>query len=332
MQPFLLLFALAVAPTEGRVEVEIRQTRFDRGPIRYSVPVSIDGRPPIEVMLDTGSTGLRLLPKAAPQATAQAGRLHRYSYRNGVVLDGRIVRTRLTVGDFQTSAEVSATAEVSCAPDRPKCPAADLPPEQFRIGGVGPGAGFEGILGAGLRASDVENPLTHLRDQAWIVLLPRPQDAGHGKLILNPTPAERAKFTFFPLQKDPRGRGHWADNMLPACLMTGQAQLCAPTLLDSGGPAMVFVSRTPQSTADWPAGAKANLVFGGIDQPGSKQDFVIGEGPGARLQFAPPPANLPWEGLNAGVLPFHHFAVFYDAKAGKIGLAPRDALASPAEP
>ncbi|NGM51806.1 hypothetical protein G5B46_19505 [Caulobacter sp. 602-2] len=330
MPLFLLIAALASAQPEGRVEIEIRQNRFEGGPIRYSVPVSIEGRAPVDVMLDTGSTGLRLLPTAAPSGKGQ--RAQRYAYRNGVVLEGQVVRTRLAIGGFETEADVSATATVACAPDRPGCPAAGLPPERFRIGGSGPTNGFEGILGAGLRASDAENPLTHARDQAWIVLLPRPGEAAPGRLILNPSPEERAKFTLFSLQKDPRGRGHWADNAIPACLTSGAARLCAPTLLDSGGPALNFVSRAPQTPSDWPAGAEAGLTFGPPDAPGPSQDFVIGRGAGARLQFSMPPASLPWEGLNAGVLPFYDFAVLYDAKAGQVGLAPRKVFAPPAAP
>jgi len=38
---------------------------------------------------------------------------------------------------------------------------------------------------------------------------------------------------------------------------------------------------------------------------------------------------LPWEGLNAGVLPFYDFAVLYDAKAGQIGLAPKGDFSAP---
>ena len=67
----LLALVLAAAPlaasnvwafgTTQRVEVPIRQLTLPDGMIRYSVPVSVGGNPPIDAMLDTGSlrTGTR---------------------------------------------------------------------------------------------------------------------------------------------------------------------------------------------------------------------------------------------------------------------------------
>jgi hypothetical protein len=329
-----LLLALAVsgaAPQDKRVEVEIHQKRFEVGPPRYSVPVSIDGRAPIEAMLDTGSTGLRVLPSAGP-LEAKGGRPNRYTYRNGVVLTGLVTPARVTIGGVETRVAVSATSAVSCSQDRPSCPAAATTPEQYRIGGSNPSEGYSAILGAGLRAGDAENPLAHIGDQSWIVLLPKVGDAAPGKLILNPTPAERAKFTVFSLAKDPRGRGpFWADNAVPTCLSRegGGARLCAPTLLDSGAPGLNYISRSAPASADWPVDSNVSLAFGPSENQALKQSFVLGRGPGARLNFSSPPASLPWEGLNAGVLPFYDFAVLYDAKAGMIGLARREDFLAP---
>ena len=322
-----LLLALTVAvagPQDQRAEVEIHQKRFEVGPPRYSVPLSIDGGAPIEAMLDTGSTGLRLLPSAGP-LDGKSGRPNRYTYRNGVVLTGLITPAKVKIGGFETRVDVSATSAVSCSQDRPSCPAAGARPEQYRIGGSTPSEGYSAILGAGLRAGDAENPLAHLGDQVWIVLLPKVGDAAPGKLILNPTPAERVKFTLFALAKDTRGRGlFWADNTVPTCLFhEGGAPLCAPALLDSGAVGLNYISRSAPPSADWPAETSVSLAFGPPDSQVLKQSFVLGRGPGARLNFSTPPASLPWEGLNAGVLPFYDFAVLYDAKAGMIGLARR---------
>lgn len=334
MITLLLLLAIGASDVaaEGRSEIEIHQTRWPNAAPRYSIPLSIAGRAPIEVMLDTGSTGLRLLPAAGPVTEIRGARPQRYAYRNGVVLTGKTARAELAIGQFRTEVEFSATSAVACAPERPQCPAANLSPAQFRIGGATPTDGFLGILGAGLRAGDVDNPLTRTRDQAWILLLPRPGDATAGKLILNPTAAERARFTLFPLARDPRGDGSdWVDTV-PTCLVAaeGAKRLCAPTLLDSGAPGLNVISRSPPPD-EWPAGAKAELRFGQTDPLGPRQEVTLGRG-SARLVFTTPPANLPWEGLNAGDLPFHDFAVLYDAKAGTIGLAPRQAFMEPAAP
>jgi len=333
MSVVALVLALAVAgaePSSARVEVEIHQKRFEAGPPRYSVPLSIDGGAPIEAMLDTGSTGLRVLPSAGPLA-AKGVRPDRYVYRNGVVLTGAITPARIGIGSLQAKVDVSATSMVACSQDRPACPAAATAPQQYRIGGATPSEGYSAILGAGLRAGDAENPLAHLGQQAWIVLLPRPGDAAPGKLILNPTSAERARFTLFSLARDTRRRGDfWADNTVPACLSRdgAAARLCAPTLLDSGAAGLNYISRSAPVSDDWPTDASVNLAFGPPGSAAMSQSFVLGRG-AARLNFSTPPASLPWEGLNAGVLPFYDFAVLYDAKAGVIGLARRGDFSAP---
>jgi len=326
----VLALAMGAEPSSARVEVEIHQKQFEAGPPRYSVPLSIDGGAPIEAMLDTGSTGLRVLPSAGP-LTAKGVRPDRYVYRNGVVLTGAITPVRVGIGGLQVKVDVSATSAVACSQDRPSCPAAAIPTQQYRIGGSTPSEGFSAILGAGLRAGEAENPLAHLGEQAWIVLLPKPGDAAPGKLILNPTPAERARFTLFSLTRDTRRRGDfWADNTVPTCLSRdgAGAPLCAPTLLDSGAAGLNYISRSAPAFDDWPTETSVNLRFGPPGSTAMSLSFVLGRGP-ARLNFSTPPASLPWEGLNAGVLPFYDFAVLYDAKAGQIGLAPKGDFSAP---
>src|SRR4051812_20668327 len=98
---FLLVLSLLVAQQSVRAEsitLPISQTVLRDGMIRYSVPVSIDGGPTVDAMLDTGSVGLRVLAmpykdNATGVATAQNnlpahGRTSQYSYRSGVTLSG----------------------------------------------------------------------------------------------------------------------------------------------------------------------------------------------------------------------------------------------------
>jgi hypothetical protein len=333
----LLIGLLAIAgasETAGdRVEIPISQARFSNGPPRYSIPIALEGGAPIDAMLDTGSTGLNALPSvdiaSKPDKSARPARTF---YRNGVVLTGVTAPTRISLGGrLEVTAAVSRTQAVTCAPDRPTCPAASIAPTDYRIGAANPAEGFKAILGIGLRAGAADNPLTKIGGQAWIVVLPLPGDAGPGKLILNPSPEERGRFTLFQLPRDPRGAGgaFWADNAVPACLTDGKTTpLCAPALLDSGAPSIVYISRSPPP-ATWDRGAELGLGFGAPGATGLKQTFTVGRGPGTRVEVQPPPASLPWEGLNLGALPFYEWAVLYDARAGAIGLAPRKAFVAP---
>lgn len=327
------LLALAGAPDAGgeRLEVPISQARFSNGPPRYSIPVSVNGSAPIDAMLDTGSTGLNVLPGASASAKAdKSARPARTFYRNGVVLTGVTTPVSVSFAEQLTvTTAVSLTQAVTCSPDKPTCPAASVAPSDYRIGGVSPGEGFKAIIGVGLRAGAAENPLTKLGGQAWIVVLPQPGDPSPGKLILNPSPAERSRFTLFQLPRDSRGASgpFWADNAVPTCLSDGKATpICGSGLLDSGAPTIVHISRTASQTT-WERGSELELTFGPPGANALKQDFTVGKGPGTRVESQPPPANLPWEGLNLGMLPFFAWAVLYDAKAGVVGLAPRELFA-----
>ena len=51
--------------------------------------------------------------------------------------------------------------------------------------------------------------------------------------------------------------------------------------------------------------------------------FTVGDGPGTAVRYARPTTDKFPEELNAGFLPYFGFEVFYDSKAGKIGLKPR---------
>jgi hypothetical protein len=326
------LLALAGAMDAGgdRLEVPISQARFSNGPPRYSIPISVNGAAPIDAMLDTGSTGLNVLPAAAVSAKADKSvRPARTFYRNGVVLSGVTAPMSVSFGGrLKVTATISLTQAVTCSPDRPTCPAASIAPSDYRIGAINPGEGFKAILGVGLRAGAADNPLTKLGSQAWIVVLPQPGDPSPGKLILNPSPEERSRFTLFQLPRDDRAAGglFWADNAVPTCISDGgAAPICGPGLLDSGGPTVVYISRTAPRTT-WERGAELELIFGPPGSNALKQGFTVGKGPGTRVESQSPPANLPWEGVNVGVLPFYAWAVLYDAKAGVVGLARRESF------
>jgi hypothetical protein len=88
---YLLSLWLLLGPTATlageRLEVPIKQTLLTDGVTRYSISVAIGGSPPIDVMLDTGSTGLRMLPGTVPvSAYTISNRPSVYGYGSGVRL------------------------------------------------------------------------------------------------------------------------------------------------------------------------------------------------------------------------------------------------------
>jgi len=313
-----------------RVAIPIYQTQLPSGSIRYFVRLTIAGRR-VDAMLDSGSVGLRLLPRALPsRAYRQSATECAITFANGVELRGNVARIRLMLdgATAQRSTKVQIVRDVCCSSHRPNCPA-----EQIRKAGriFGEGfarMGFRAVLGVGLRASGIDNPLSRFAD-AWIIRLPLPGDSNPGSLILGPTSYERRGFLRFELQRHrvPTSSGEaigWQD-VVPGSLTTKgpRRSIAGPIALDTGAASIVVVrsGRHPQVTEDC---RDARFEFADTKQKALNLSFVINDRatPGSRT-FTRPPTGRQWEGIRAGILPYHSFLVFYDRRKGVIGLKPR---------
>src|ERR1041384_4252540 len=86
---FLALTA-AQAQSPPRAEVPIREVVLSDGERRYTIPISVGGTA-IEAGLDTGSTGLRILPNTLAASDAvDGGGNDRYSYGAGTEFRGEV--------------------------------------------------------------------------------------------------------------------------------------------------------------------------------------------------------------------------------------------------
>ena len=130
----ILALVLAAAPlaasnvwafgTTERVEVPIRQLTLPDGMIRYSVPVSIGGNPPIDAMLDTGSFGLRVLVRAvSPNQYTPTENQRSYRFESGVRLRGMIATAVVSVGAATTGTPIpiQVIQSVDCVKSKPSC-------------------------------------------------------------------------------------------------------------------------------------------------------------------------------------------------------------------
>jgi hypothetical protein len=242
---------LPSAGTTAHVEVPISQRRLSDGTIRYSVPVRVGGGRMIDAMLDTGSFGLRVMKDAVSSRRYQpTPEVRRYHFASGVVLEGRLARAEIAVGDAKTDAPVviQIVQSVTCGALKPDCPAARLDAADYRIGGDGlPREGFTAILGLSMRAPQVSspalNPLDFIGDRRWIIVLPRPDDKAPGKLIINPDPDDIAGFQTFPVLLHPfsdtdSGGRALRESQMPGCLdaQAPDQDDCKPILMDTGAP------------------------------------------------------------------------------------------------
>jgi len=325
----LALLAPSLALAQARAVAPISQTLLPDGDIRYSVPIRVGNSVPVDALLDTGSTGLRVMRTAIfRDSYTDTGFLSFSAFSAGDRLTGTVGTAVLNIGGLATDAAVpfEVVDSETCASFHPDCSASKVLAGDYGIGGDGiPGQGFEAILGVGLRdAQGAENPLEHLGTKQWIIDLPEPGQGGPGSLILNPDWQDLQGFTMFPLATE--GGGVWHDpgfsDTLPACLnnaTTGE-KICGQAILDTGAPGIIAFQDNAAGPL-WTPGAQASLTFGALSQK-----FAVDENPGTGL-LREPKSDAGIDIL-AGVVPFFAFDVFYDAAAGRIGLRPRNDAAN----
>jgi hypothetical protein len=322
----------ALAQTD-RVVVPISQTALSNGDIRYSVPVQVANSVTIPALLDTGSTGLRVMRGALVSASYQdTGFASLYAFGGGDMLRGTIGTAEISVGGVSTSGDVpfEVVTEASCADFRPVCSAAMVSAQDYGIGGDGiRGQGFQAILGVSLTiesgASYTANPLTHIGARRWIITLPEPGQSAAGALILNPDDQELQGFQMFQLAAvQSAGAGYdsgWVDT-LPGCLNDGTngQDVCGPAILDTGSPGIIADIVGGQTAPLWDRDDHVTMSFSTGNQSVSLP-FVADRNPGTGLLQEPAQGGA--TRLLDGFLPFFYFDVLYDAGNGQIGLRPR---------
>ncbi|WP_375391754.1 hypothetical protein [uncultured Sphingomonas sp.] len=95
----LLLLALLPAPALAqRAELPVREVDLPNGDRRFATTLSIDGQV-VEVGIDTGSTGLRVLPRGLSAAgRATNGARVTYSFGAGTGFAGEAVTVPVVAG------------------------------------------------------------------------------------------------------------------------------------------------------------------------------------------------------------------------------------------
>ena len=311
--PALMLMPLP-ARAADRVELPVRAVTLSDGTHRFGVPVTIDGRT-VEAGLDTGSTGLRIMARGVPGATA-TGSPTRYAYAIGTQFEGEAIALPVAFGAVAGSVKVQRIDRLSCTAAKRDCPVRrNDDPATFGIQANGlPNEGFVAILGINLRGNAVPNPFEALGVRRWIVELPRPGDPTPGRIVLNPTPADLDGYRRYRLLDD--------DNSLAACLSGPPplGRICGPATLDSGAPGLRVVDAVRHRPV--PSGTSATLTLGdGTDQAGmdvqtDRRDQA------SHLTFEQRP-DIRGPRLFFGIAPYFHWSVSYDADAHAIGLKPR---------
>lgn len=318
----LLLCLAGAAQAQTRVEVPIREVVLSNGQHRYTVPITVGGVQ-IEAGLDSGSTGLRILPGVIPATAEQStGKRTSYSYDSGTEFDGVLAEGEMTIG-VTGRARFQQIDKVGCKSGFASCPAAKVKLEEFGIQGSGlPNEGFKAILGVNMAPDVAPNPIIALGVKRWIIELPRPGEGKAGRLLLNPTDAEVADYKLFHVDgqfADQRGGLHDA---ISGCLINQSTKrsYCGPADLDTGAPGIQVGTSDPP--AAWPPRTPATMAFYDNGKPLMAADFTVDGGPGARLSFRPQP-RAPGARIYLGIIPYFAFSALYDPDAKVVGLKAR---------
>jgi hypothetical protein len=329
MRALLAFLAACIWPLSAsaaeRAEVPIRQSVAQSDTPRYWIELSIAGGPPLRAMLDTGSSGLRVLANVgAPAGATRTDETVRYGYTSGAAFSGPILTAPVTIGSLTTPASfrLHLIEAMTCSASKPQCPVSRTSPEAYRIGGRGT-EGFTAILGTNMGRSNVGTPLSAIAD-VWIIELPRPGSRAPGRLIMNPTPDERAGFERLPL--DPvfeRVDGNFHD-AVAGCVVSldGERSICGPTLLDSGAPVIEVSLGAGRTDASWGPGVPAAIAFPTPSGARMVARFVTGRDQPSKL-LVHEGQGQPRDRISAGSLPFYAFSVLYDPKERILGLKPR---------
>ena len=283
--------------------------------LRLYAQVTVGGAP-LRVLVDTGSTGLRVVESKVPAAaTAPAGPAGPTAYGSGVQITGTVARTSVALGPVTSPGPVPVelVTGTSCLPRRPRCGAADgRTPPSF-------GGQFDGILGiAPGFAPQVPNPLWYLGAVGHVYTIHHDPAGGDALVLGDPATG----YTLEHLSPEPRtdrlpdGPPPWRSRIdvcfdarpLPA------GHVCSPTLLDTGTPSLATIN-APGAASAVPAGTALHL-----GTPGAwSVDYTVG--PADAAQVAPPPSGN--QGSVIGLPAFARADVRFDLDAGSIGIRAR---------
>ncbi len=305
------LAGLALAPALAAESARIPlQPRPDRSGFSNFVTVAVGGGAPADVLLDTGSTGLRILASAVgPQV--------RLTDTSGNVLRGVIgyAKVGFPGADPAVATEreiaIEVVQSVGCTAAKPHCP--------------GWRGGEKGVMGVAYRPGAAFNPLAQLPrplGNGFIVAaddLARPGLVPH--LIVGLTEANLSGFSFAPFDAlpdggQPPGLKAWDTKSVHTCFaVDGGPEGCYGTVFDTGAALGSF------QVPGHPVGRRVRpgaVVTTRVPQAGMTLAVTAGRTPWRnRYRYAPPHGGVP--GFNAGGLVFRHMAIAFDAVRGRIG-------------
>jgi hypothetical protein len=295
--------------------IPVTAVTTDIGPVLI-VDVAI-GAKTLNVLVDTGSYGLRLVAsQVPPDAVRRTGPAPQFSFATGVKVSGDLAQASVQIGGQQTAGPmpIELVTDTSCDPGRPDCPAANgKKPIMF-------GGQYDGIMGVSMRPVEgLVNPLWRLPDGLGHAFAVHYDPAGASTILLG---EPEAGYNLVHLDKGtptnvPDAPPPWIPSM-PVCFTEAAlpgGQTCGATAFDTGTTTIQIVAPAAHNS-DVPAGTAIEMSVG---QGAFSHTYTTGLG--ARAEII---ASSPSRSQSIAGLPSYAAAdVRYDLVAGTIGFRPR---------
>jgi uncharacterized protein DUF3443 len=237
--------------------------KFTAGLAGMLIPVRVgpSGSATAQVILDTGSSGLRILASALASDTYQrTGTKVTNTFDNGMVFDGELATAIVAVGDAATpqAIEIEVVDSVSCAASEPNCVAAAGASALTDVGTMG-------AFGVGLRGYDgttLFSPIAQLPTAIQSYSIHLDSGGTSGSLAIGLAASELSTYDLVSLSPDtsqhPNGVPAWNDLAVPVCFAvaaTPVSQPCsAETAFDSGTTEVVLLDGDIPATEEDSAG------------------------------------------------------------------------------
>jgi hypothetical protein len=297
----------------------------------FTLPVQV-GSSSLDVLFDTGSSGLRIVQGAVPDtafasiSTTQVT----YSYHSGVDITGVVAMANIGIGPLHTPSPIPVML-VQTATCSASCGGVGALPLSDAFGSIG------AILGVGMRCKQgggqVGSPIAQLAGKPAFVVKAPSYGGTQAAVELFPPAGEVAGLAAFQLPPPsdgdalPNGTPAYDDRYgLPACLddKTSGVDYCVPAELDTGN-APTYI--------EWPAhGDAGNTEL----PPGESVQVLIGPPDAGLEQYAFTVAAAPTPGIdevlvesasgegfmNLGTAVFLRYDVYFDPQRGVVGFGP----------
>ncbi len=281
--------------------------------------VSVGGGPASQVLVDTGSTGLRFLASQIGGTDVTITDIPvTYGYSSGNELDGVLGFAPVSFPGASSPLSTPGPIAIQVVNQIVCKPGTDCPGWQ---------AGQSGVMGVAYDNDQIFNPLAQLAGTLGSGFIVVSNDLGNPgvspELVVGLTQANMQGFVFSqmastPGGSQPAGLNVWNTKSIYTCFSVNSGGAgCYDTVFDSGASAGSF--ETPDSPE---YGAVNNGATVTVSVPDVMSLSVAAQGQAWTNQFFYDPAHGGTPGYNSGGEVFRYYAVLFDAQTGQIGFSP----------